>query len=307
MRKYIQNKVAESRLALPTTIVYAVIVWLLGGLIQSGWWLQFGCFALAAFLMVELNNINVLVRIYSRMVSCSFLVMSCMLCFLFPSTSGAIMTVMVIGSLMSLFASYQDQQAVKASYYSFLLMGLASMTFVHILFYLPLIWLVMAFLLQSFSWRTWSASILGLLTPYWFCLCWLAWQQDFTFLFSHFMVLGDFARPLDFSLLTIHQIVSLVVVVLFAVIGTIHFIRQHHDDKIRIRLLYHFFIWMDLATVLFLILQPQHYDYLMRILMINTAPLTGHFLALTHTRWTNMAFFAIVAIILFVTGFNLWM
>lgn len=307
MKKYTQNKVAESRLALPTTIVYAVVVWLLAGLVQGGWWLQFGCFALAALLMVELNNINALIRIYSRMVSCSFLVMSCMLCFLFPSTSGAITAPLVIGSMVSLFVGYQDKQEAKPSYYAFLLLGLASLTFVHILFFVPLIWLLMAFLLQCFSWRTWVASILGLLTPYWFGSCWWAWQQDFTFVFDHFMALGDFARPLDFSLLTVSQIVSLAVVMLFAVIGIVHYIRKYHDDKIRIRLIYGIFIWTDLAAALFLVLQPQHYDYLMRMMVINTAPLMGHFLALTRTRWTNMSFYAIVAVVLIMTGFNLWM
>ena len=307
MRKYTQNKVAESRLALPTTIVYAVVVWLLAGLIQGGWWLQFGCFALAAFLMVELNNINALIRIYSRMVTCSFLAMSCMLCFLFPSTSGAIMAPLVIGSMVSLFVGYQDKQAAKPSYYAFLLLGLASLTFVHILFFVPLIWLLMAFLLQCFSWRTWVASILGLLTPYWFGCCWWAWQQDFTFLLNHFMALGDFARPLDFSLLTVPQIVSLAVVMLFAVIGIVHYLRKYHDDKIRIRLIYDVFIWTDLTAALFLVLQPQHYDCLMCMMVINTAPLIGHFLALTRTRWTNIAFYAIVAVVLITTGFNLWM
>ena len=307
MRKYTQNKVAESRLALPTTIAYAVVVWLLAGLVQDALWLQFGCFALAALLMVELNNINALIRIYSRMVSCSFLAMSCMLCFLFPSTSGAIMAPLVIGSMVSLFAGYQDKLAAKPSYYAFLLIGLASLTFVHILFFVPLIWLLMAFLLQCFSWRTWIASILGLLTPYWFGSCWWAWQQDFTFVFNHFMALGDFARPLDFSLLTLPQIVSLVVVMLFAVIGIVHYLRKYHDDKIRIRLIYGIFIWTNLTAALFLLLQPQHYDCLMRMMVINTAPLIGHFLALTRTRWTNMAFYVIVAIVLIMTGFNLWM
>ena len=257
--------------------------------------------------MVELNNINALIRIYSRMVSCSFLAMSCMLCFLFPSTSGAIMAPLVIGSMVSLFVGYQDKQAAKPSYYAFLLLGLASLTFVHILFFVPLIWLLMAFLLQCFSWRTWVASILGLLTPYWFGCCWWAWQQDFTFLLNHFMALGDLARPLDFSLLTVPQIVSLAVVMLFAVIGIVHYLRKYHDDKIRIRLIYDVFIWTDLTAALFLVLQPQHYDCLMRMMVINTAPLIGHFLALTRTRWTNIAFYAIVAIVLITTGFNLWM
>ena len=306
MKKYIQNKVAESRLALPVTIAYASGVWLLSGLIQGQWWLQGVLYALAVFLMFELNNINALIRIYSRMVSCVFLALLCMPCFLFPSISGAVMMVAVVASMLLLFTTYQDEEAAKASYYCFVFVSIASIPFVHIIFYLPLLWLMMAYQLKSLSLRTFGASIFGLLTPYWFYLCWLVWQKDFTPLVSHFMALGIFAKPFDFSLLTVNQLVTLAAAVLFAIIGIIHYIRQHHDDKIRNRLLYGIFIWTDLLTVLFLALQPQHYDFLIRILVINTAPLLAHFVALTHTKLTNIAFFVIVTIILFVTGFNLW-
>ena len=64
---------------------------------------------------------------------------------------------------------------------------------------------------------------------------------------------------------------------------------------------------MNLATALFIALQPQHYDVLIRIMFVCTAPLIGHFLALTHTKVTNIAFFLIVIVTLVVTGYNLWM
>jgi hypothetical protein len=66
-------------------------------------------------------------------------------------------------------------------------------------------------------------------------------------------------------------------------------------------------MWMSLLTIVFLLLQPQHYDVLIRILIINTAPLLGHFLALTHTRQTNIVFFVITAAVILITGYNLWM
>jgi hypothetical protein len=46
---------------------------------------------------------------------------------------------------------------------------------------------------------------------------------------------------------------------------------------------------------------------LIRIMFICTAPLIGHFLALTHTKITNIAFCILVVITLAVTGLNLWM
>jgi hypothetical protein len=58
------------------------------------------------------------------------------------------------------------------------------------------------------------------------------------------------------------------------------------------------------AVALFLL--PQYYDFLLRLLIINTAPLIAHFLTLTNTRITNIAFYVICATALILTAINLW-
>lgn len=307
MKKLLQNKIAESKLSLPVMVIYAVGIWLMCGLINREWWVQFALFAISVYLMVELNNISALIRVYSRMVSCSFIILICSACFLFPLTQGAIVQTMVIGALILLFMTYQDQQSPGLTYYAFILWSIATGASVHMLFYLPLLWLLMGTQLQSLSWRTLSASVLGILTPYWIYACWLVWQGDFTPLIAHFKQLDNLQVPLQFTTLDTGRIAVFVLLAVVSVIGTIHFIRQHHFDKIRIRQLYGFFIWMDLATALFVVLQPQFYDVLIRIMFICTAPLIGHFLALTHTKITNIAFCILVVITLAVTGLNLWM
>ena len=282
-------------------------IWLLCGFINKQWWIQASCLAVSTYLMVELNNINALIRIYSRMVSCAFLILACSACFLFPSIQGAIVQTFVIGTLLLLFLTYQEQQSVGIIYYAFILWSIATIASPQLLYYVPLLWLFMGTHLQSLSWRNWGASILGLLTPYWICSCWLIWQRDFTPLVLHFSQLITFQAPFQYTILDIGHIAVYALLVLLSIIGTVHFIRQHHYDKIRIRQLYGFFIWMNLATALFIALQPQHYDVLIRIMFVCTAPLIGHFLALTHTKVTNIAFFLIVIVTLVVTGYNLWM
>lgn len=288
-------------------MVYAAIVWLASGLIGGEWWIQFFCFVLAAFLMMELNTIHALIRIYSRMVSCVFIMLLCMLCFLFSSIPGAITQVCVIAAIMLLFNGYQDKTSTGWTYYGFLMMSIASLAFVHILFYLPILWYVMLFQLQSLSWRTWVASLFGIITPYWFWCCWLGWNEDFMPLVDHFLPLGVFSQPFNFSSFNSHHQITLLYVALLAIIGITHYVRKHHDDKIRIRLFYGGFMWLCLSTTAFVLLQPQHYDVLIRILIINTAPLLGHFMALTHTRQTNIVFFVIITLTLLITGYNLWM
>ena len=83
--KRIQNKIADSRLALPVTAIYAVLVCLISGFITQHLWAQFAILIVSTYMMLELNNTNALIRIYSRMVSCSYLMLAVMAHFLLVS------------------------------------------------------------------------------------------------------------------------------------------------------------------------------------------------------------------------------
>lgn len=306
MEKLLQNKVAESKLTMPVASLYAIGVWLLCGLASQQWWVQFACFAATTYLMVELNNTNALIRIYSRLVSTAFLLLSMAAAFLLPSLRGAVMQLCVVASCLILFQTYQDKQAVGKTYYAFLFIGLGSMAYVQLLFFVPFVWLLTATNLLSLSWRTWGASLLGLLTPYWFYCCWLTWQADFTPLADHLSALASFQYPVNYARLGIGFMLMMALLIGTTATGIVHYLRKSYNDKIRIRMLFGFFIWMDLLSITLVCLQPQYHDMLLRLIIINTAPLIAHFLALTSTRATNVAFYIITAATLLVTAYNVW-
>ena len=318
MIKRTQNHVAESRFTLPAVVAYAIAVWLASGLLiptipitsdelLRGAWAQFACFLISAYLMVELNNSNALIRIYSRTVSCSFIVLLCAGCFLFSSLGGAIVQLCVVAGCSAAFRCYQNKLSMGWTYYAFLCIGLASTVFVQILYYVPLLWAMMFFRLTSLSWRTFFASIVGLLTPYWFALPVLAYQGSIDMLWGHFAAIAEFQQPFVYSQVTVNELLLFVFVVALGITGTVHYWRQKSADGIRIRLLYGCFIQMWMLTTVFIVLQPQHYDMLIRILIINVSPLIAHFLSLTYTRFTNIAFHVICAVALLLTIFSLWM
>ena len=306
MNKLFQNQASDSKLTQPAVVIYGFVVWLFMGLLTHMWWPQFLCFVGTTYLMVELNNHNALIRIYSRMVSSSFVVLSCCACFLFPSLRGAVMQLCVVAAWLLLFNSYQDRTATGWVYYAFLFLGVASMAYVHTLCFLPFLWLLMATNLQSLSWRTFSASLLGLATPYWFASCWLLWREDFTPLAQHFEPLAHLQLPPSYSTLPVGHVAFYAFLIVVATTGAIHYIRTHYQDKIRIRQLYGFFIWMTVISAALLAFQPQHADALLRLMIINASPLIAHFISLTRTRVTNAAFIALLAASLLITAYNLW-
>lgn len=261
--------------------------------------MQLACFVVSAYLMVEFNNSNALIRIYSRMVSCSFLAMLCAANFLFGNMLGAIVLLCTVAAYTILFRTYQLKEATGWTFYAFLCIALASVAWVQMLWLVPVVWLLMWTQLSSLSWRTFMASLIGLMTPYWFITVALFYIGSFSYFANHFGELANFSpitlnpSPITLNPSPIPSLLTFAFVVSLYITGSIHYMRHSSDDKIRIRQLYGFFMIMGLADILFIILQPQHFDPLLRLLIVNTAPLIGHFLALTRTRVTNIAFFVI--------------
>lgn len=307
MIKRLQNRIAESRFALPAMAAYSCMVWIACGLIPQMMWIQFACFALSVYFIIEMNNGNMLIRIYSKMVSCSFLALTAAACFMFSEVNNAICQTLMILSYLLLFRTYQDKGMSGHNYYAFLCIGLASIANVHILYFVPAIWMMMTVFLRSLSLRTWGASILGIATPYWIGLAYVLTSGDIHLIAQHFAPLADFGPVADMSTVTMPQLATWLLVTALAITGCVHYLNTSYNDKIRIRMIYYFFISMSLLSMAWAILQPQHYDMALRMEIINTSPLIAHFIALTRTRITNAAFFLIITATLALTAYNIWM
>lgn len=283
-----------------------MLVCLAAGFIEHKMWVQSVCLVVSTLLMAELNNANSLIRIYSRMVSCSYLVLTVMASFLLPLMPGAIVGLCFIAFYLSFFHAYQDRTASGWVFYAFFAIGMASTVFVQVLFFVPILWVLLAVNILAFSGRTFCASLLGLVMPYWFVGAYYVCIGSFTPFIQHFVNIAKFARLFDYSLVSEHQIVTFAFLVVISFVGIVHFLRHSYNDKIRTRMLYEVFITIDVCCMVFIVLQPQHYDCLLHIMIVNTAPLIGHFIALTQTRLTNLFFILMVIVALLITAYNLW-
>lgn len=300
-----QKHIAQSRWALPITAAYGLVVTSAAGLVTDGLWLNFAMLLVSTVMMAELNNYYALIRIYSRMVSCSFLVMTTMSLFLFRSLDVAAVQLTMIGFLLLILRSYQDPRASGWTFYAFLSLGIGSVVFPQMLLFVPLLWILMAVCVISFSPRTFMSSLLGLLTPYWLVLVWLLYEGNVSWLGAHFLSVVRFTIPFDLSGIGIHQWLTFAFVLVAALTGAIHFILYSYQDRIRIRLIYEMFMTIDGFCFLLALVQPQFFDCLMGMAIVLTAPLIGHFLALTHSRLSGIAFIVFAVAALGLTIFNI--
>lgn len=305
--KRFQNRVAESRIALPVTGVYAFAVCALGGLFTEQLWVQFVLLAVSSFLMMELNNVNALIRIYSRMVSCSFLVLAVMSQYLVVDVRCGIVQACFIAFYLFLFSAYQDNRAMGRVFYAFLMLGIASTMFVQILFFVPLVWVLLCTNLMVRSFRAFVSSLFGLLVPYWFMVAYYLYIDDVDSLLDHFLQIAQFGPVLGWMDMPVSHILTAAYVAILAVAGMIHFRLNNYKDKIRTRMLFEIFSVLALAAIVFMILQPQHIDYLLALLIVSTSPMIGHYIALTNTFITNISFYVMLVVALIITCVNLWM
>ena len=305
--KRFQNRVAESRIALPVTGVYAFAVCALGGLFTEQLWVQFVLLAVSSFLMMELNNVNALIRIYSRMVSCSFLVLAVMSQYLVVDVRCGIVQACFIAFYLFLFSAYQDNRAMGRVFYAFLMLGIASTMFVQILFFVPLVWVLLCTNLMVRSFRAFVSSLFGLLVPYWFMVAYYLYIDDIDSLLDHFLQIAQFGPVLGWMDMPVSHILTAAYVAILAVVGMIHFRLNNYKDKIRTRMLFEIFSVLALAAIVFMILQPQHIDYLLALLIVSTSPMIGHYIALTNTFITNISFYVMLVVALIITCVNLWM
>ena len=304
MKKRLQNKVAESRMALLITSIYATGIWAMGHIATH--WVQFALMFLGTYLMVELNNQNALMRTYSRMHSCSFLAMCCASLFIFNQLGPSVVMLSWITCYLFAFRSYQLHEQTGLIFAACVAIGIASVSFIQVLLLVPVLWLVLAARVMSLSWHTFWASILGIITPYWFVGGYYVYTNRMDALITHFTEIAHFGRICDLSIVSQQQIVTFLFVVILGLIGSIHFLLNSYKDKIRTRMFYELFMTFEGAAALFLVLQPQHYAFLMPILIVNVAPLIGHYITFTRTRLSNLSFMAIVAVTLALTAYNLW-
>lgn len=221
--------------------------------------------------------------------------------------SSALTQLCFIVFYMFFFHAYQNKSSMGLVFYAFLMIGLASTMSVHVFFLVPLMWILLFTNVLAGNIRTFFASVIGLVFPYWFLASYHIYTGNPEALAAHFRKLAEFGKLFDHTMLTDGRIMVLAMLALFMVVGIVHFHRNSYKDKIRTRMIYEIFSITGIYVMALLALQPNLYSELTGIMVVNTAPLIAHYIVFTNTRLTNVSFFVIVLSILLMTIYGIWM
>ena len=187
------------------------------------------------------------------------------------------------------------------------MLGAASLMFVQIAYFLPVAWVLLFANIMAGGGRTYFASVLGFITPYWIAGGYSLYTGQTDEFVGHLSGLWTFGPLLDVAAVDMHRMVTFGFIVLASLTGIIHFHRNSYKDKIRTRMLFEVFTTLFLCAMVFAVLQPQHADCLMAMMTVCGSPLVGHFISLTNTRLTNAWFVCLLIGALCITVYNVWM
>lgn len=264
---------------------------------------------LIAYLWVETNNCNALIRIRSYLTPSVYLILAGGMTFLHSEQEGFFITLCTLGSYYLLFKTYQQPYAVFFIFHSFLCIGIGSLFFPPLLLFVPLYIGYAAVYLRSLSLRSFCAALIGLCLPYWFLGGYILYHQDWDLFHTHFHELTALfpIRELNVRNMSTVQGLSWASVTFLSFIGSIHYLRNSFNDKIRTRMLFYLLICQEAVIGLLCIVYPQHFTTLFSLLIMNSSPIISHYFALTSGKWTNILFIFSLLLFTLLTILNLWM
>ncbi|MDR1356745.1 MAG: hypothetical protein LBJ58_03640 [Tannerellaceae bacterium] len=216
-----------------------------------------------------------------------------------PATPGMLCLTL---AFYQLFLSYHDSGAILRAFNIGLLIGLGSLTRVHMLWFIPVFWWGM-YNFNILSLRTFLASLVGAGVVYWFLLGWCVVSHDFTSFSLPFASLSEMGagntgdpEPSGW--------VYLLFVAFLSVIAIANILLHEHDDSLRTRKYLFFLIgFLIITSVLFFMYRQYSVEFL-NIACIPISVLTAHFFTVQKGRKT-LRFYYILIILFIVTSLYL--
>lgn len=257
------------------------------------------------YLLIGLNNRFAIVRLRASIQTTIFLILITACPMLYLLNLGSVAALALTVSFFFLFNSYQNPQGTGNLFHAFFCIGLGSVFLPQLLLLVPLCMLeVHRF--GALSPRGFFAALIGVLLPYGLLLEYAFFYGRPELFYEPFRQLLTPGPFFHFEVLTSWQWVMLLILSAWFITSTVHCFTAIYEDKIQTRSYLRFFIDFSFCLLVFIVLQPQHCNNLLPLLMVSVSVLSGHFFALTHSQASNTFFIVSGAVLMLLFGYNLW-
>lgn len=314
-RNTLRHRLTTGTMTLPVTATLAALTWLLPPSLSGEaatdvrlWWAGLLLTAVITYGWVECNNRNTLLRVRSRMVGSTYLLLTIACPALHQASWSSLPALTLLPAYFALFATYGRPQAVGSSFHVFLMVGIASLC------YMPLLLLSLPFLfslavqMRSLTGRTFGAALLGLLLPYWMVLGYALFTDRLAEYADHLLSSWQYAPPV-LSDAPEWAIGTCLAVSFLGLLSACHYVRTAYNDKIRTRMFFYAIISVEVILIAGCALAPRHYQILLPMLLVNSSPLLAHHFTLARGRGAGIWFYLSMLLLAGLTAanyFGLW-
>ena len=295
---------ATGRFTLPVVILICLLLW--GSTFQE--WnelISLGVTVIIGYVFIETNTTFNLIRTRTSMPVCLYWLIATALFFLHPFEWTNLVPLVFILATYQLFHSYESVSSSPFIFHSFLFIGLGSIAFPQLLYMVPMLWGSMI-PFRAISIKSFLASIIGLMTPYWFIFGYALYFNEMHILLTPLREAAHL-YPIDYSHLTLPEIASWGFITLLLIISGFHYWQISYMDKTRTRIYHSYLAIAGFWATLLSILQPVHWCEWLSIQLICTAFLCGHLFSLTRNRFSGIFFIVTFVLYILLMSFNLWM
>lgn len=299
---------ATSGFTLPVAALIATLLWVAEDVYDWSRLLGWLFCGVNTYLWIETNNTHSLMRVRSLMTPSIFVLLVGITIFLHQLQDAWFVATLMLISYYQLFRSYQNVSDVTAVFHAFLCIGLGSLFFSRLLYFVPFyLWYTVVFL-RSLTLKSFCAALIGVLLPYWFAGAYALAMGDTNWLWAHCLELIQF-QPFDrmfYAGWSMTDIISLIVLVFLVLIGCGHYLKTCFNDKIKTRMFYYLIMTQELLILIFMLLQPMHFRVLYALFLINTAPILSHYFVFAKGRFSLILFLCMLMAFFIIAVLNLW-
>lgn len=198
-------------------------------------------------LLVQLNAKYIFLKIRTQSSQLIFIIVVGAMGFMQYLSSALVAQFFIIAMIFRLFDAFKKDRFAFNFVDAGILMALAVLCYTPTIFLFPLLFVALA-IFRNFIWEEWVYVIIGFLLPYFF------WGSYLFLTDQHLQVIGEEFRVLyadhetgtSFSSMQLALIVYLVFMI---ILGSIHMIRTIGNRKIQSRILFVFFLWMFILSI----------------------------------------------------------
>jgi len=249
---------------------------------------------LIAYVIQRISDIEMLIRERTRLVFIIFVLLTSTNVGMLPFKESMIVLLCLVFMIYELFNAYQLPEATGKLFNTGVLIGISGLFLPQTLWFMPLVWLgIYQFL--SLSYRNFLASLIGMLTIYWFVLAWCVWTNDFSMFSALFSSLTDFNFLSIFLSFRYYQL-GFIGIVLLMIVAFFHIKRDAINNRVRVRQMLSFLLNMSVWSLVLICLYGGDTDSFLAIFFLPVSVLIAYFFENMGYRFRFMLYYFILAL-----------